>query len=295
MNTVLDNLRMEATRLRHILEELLAHSSIKRWHDPNTSEFGYMGGHFRWEPLDDEGRQAQAKSLEEYRRFYSVVSTLLREQPEDTLGTLEETNTTILELIQQQTPLYTADPNSHFDGALKAIDSQIGLLDRLHGHGDRKPVFVPDTNALIFNPAIEEWRFDGVAQFTILLTPPVLAELDSLKVNHRVEAVRDKSEKVIRQLKEYRRRAGAAGGRLADGVTLVNGLSDIVAIATEPKMDASLPWLDPANKDDQILAAVIEVMRMRPRSPVLLVTRDINLQNKAEFANVQFVEPPDPL
>jgi hypothetical protein len=44
-----------------------------------------------------------------------------------------------------------------------------------------------------------------------------------------------------------------------------------------------------------LLAGVIEVMRIRPRSPVLLVTRDINLQNKAEFADVPFIEPPDPI
>jgi predicted ribonuclease YlaK len=60
-------------------------------------------------------------------------------------------------------------------------------------------------------------------------------------------------------------------------------------------MEESLPWLDPKNKDDQLLATVIEVMRMRPRSRVWLITGDINLQNKAEFANVPFMEPPDPV
>jgi hypothetical protein len=30
------------------------------------------------------------------------------------------------------------------------------------------------------------------------------------------------------------------------------------------------------------------------RSPVVLVTRDINLQNEAEFANVPFMETPTP-
>lgn len=294
MNTVLENLRTEATRLQRLLGELLAHSAIRKWHDPNTDAFVFVGGHFAWEGLDETGRQIQARTLEEYRRFYSVLTALLREQPEDTLTKLEETNTTIIELIEQNTHLYTADPKSHFDGALEAIESQSALLDRLHGQGDGKPVFVPDTNALIFNPVIEKWTFDGAPQFTLLLTPPVLAELDSLKINHRVEAVRDKSETIIRQIKEYRRRAASGGGRLTDGVVLVTGVSDIVAIATEPKMEASLPWLDATNKDDQILAAVLEVMRMRPRSPVLLVTRDINLQNKAEFANMPFVEPPDP-
>ena len=58
-------------------------------------------------------------------------------------------------------------------------------------------------------------------------------------------------------------------------------------------MDSSLPWLDSNNNDDRLLAGVIEVMRTRPRSPVLAVSRDINFQNKAEFSNIPFVEPPE--
>jgi predicted ribonuclease YlaK len=77
-----------------------------------------------------------------------------------------------------------------------------------------------------------------------------------------------------------------------DGVDLVSGISRVVTLAMEPRMGDSLPWLDSNDKDDRLLANVVEVMRTQPRSPVWLVTRDINLQNKAEFANVPFVEPP---
>jgi hypothetical protein len=35
----------------------------------------------------------------------------------------------------------------------------------------------------------------------------------------------------------------------------------------------------------------VRSQRLKPRSPVLLVSRDINLQNKAEFANMPVVEP----
>jgi predicted ribonuclease YlaK len=66
------------------------------------------------------------------------------------------------------------------------------------------------------------------------------------------------------------------------------------ALAVEPKFEETLPWLDPVNNDDRILASMIEVMRRYPRSLVALVTRDINLQNKAEFARVVFIEPPEP-
>ena len=36
-------------------------------------------------------------------------------------------------------------------------------------------------------------------------------------------------------------------------------------------------------------------MREHVRTAVILVTRDINLQNKAEYAGLPFVEPPDPV
>jgi predicted ribonuclease YlaK len=60
-------------------------------------------------------------------------------------------------------------------------------------------------------------------------------------------------------------------------------------------MAESLPWLDAGNRDDRFIASVIEVMRAHPRSAVVIVTRDVNLQNKAEFASLPFVEPPDPI
>ncbi len=93
---------------------------------------------------------------------------------------------------------------------------------------------------------------------------------------------------IIRRIKGLRTR-----GRLTDGVTLVRDISTVQAIATEPKVTESLPWLDPANADDRILAAFIEVMRGQPGRASYLITRDINLQNKAEFAGLPFLEPPE--
>jgi hypothetical protein len=53
-----------------------------------------------------------------------------------------------------------------------------------------------------------------------------------------------------------------------------------MAIPAEPKMSDSLPWLDPTNLDDRLLASVIEVMRLNPHASVVVVTRDVNFQNK---------------
>jgi predicted ribonuclease YlaK len=47
-------------------------------------------------------------------------------------------------------------------------------------------------------------------------------------------------------------------------------------------------------RPDRILASVVEVMRRFPRRPVVVVSRDLNLQNKAKFPRIPYMEPPDP-
>jgi hypothetical protein len=59
-------------------------------------------------------------------------------------------------------------------------------------------------------------------------------------------------------------------------------------------MAESLPWLDPSNRDDRFLASRFGIVRSHPRRAVTIVTRDINPQNKADFASLPFVEPPEP-
>jgi len=43
-------------------------------------------------------------------------------------------------------------------------------------------VFVPDTNAMLFNPNLDQWVFDGHESLLLVLVPAVLAELDKLKI-----------------------------------------------------------------------------------------------------------------
>ena len=173
--------------------------------------------------------------------------------------------------------------------AVGAIDTNVGLLEHLPGVSEEEVILVPDTNALIYNPSIEAWEFQGFARFCIILTPTVISELDQLKVTHRNPEVRSKAEKLIRQIKEYRRR-----GNLLEGVALRRGVRELRTIAAEPLLSESLPWLQAENMDDRLIASVIEIMRAHPRSEVHLVSRDLNAQNKAEYARILYLEPPDP-
>ena len=166
------------------------------------------------------------------------------------------------------------------------IRAQVDLVKRLYSTtGD--PIFVPDTNALLLNTRLEKWEFGNIKKFTLVVPAVVLSELDLLKINHKNQAVRAKALRLINQIKDYRRR-----GSLADGVPLASNRSYLKTTAIEPDFEHSLPWLDRTNRDDKLLASLLEVMRLHPHSPVALVTADINLQNKAEFARLPFVEPP---
>ena len=82
---------------------------------------------------------------------------------------------------------------------------------------------MPDTNALLYNPVLEAWQFSDFSCFTIMLTPTVLSELDRLKVEHKNVDIQKRADKLIRQIKEYRRR-----GLLTDGVPLVKNVREFV-------------------------------------------------------------------
>jgi predicted ribonuclease YlaK len=131
--------------------------------------------------------------------------------------------------------------------------------------------------------------YRDVGEFLLILTPTVLSELDEMKIVYRVEAVREKAEKIIRQIQEFRRR-----GSLVTGVPIVKGKSVLKALATEPIFSEAPAWLDRDNADDRLLASTVEILRKNPSSPVAIVTRDINLQNKADYARITTLMPDPP-
>lgn len=278
-----DNLGSWAEDISELLSQLLRASSIR----PSD----WMGEDV-WGELDDPTHQIQSQALEEYRKLSSILEILFKEQPENTINIFQEKREVVLKVIQQQWGQSTYFRNCHqaLREAKEALNTQISLLNRLHTTSQDGFLMIADTNALLFNTNLDKWNFASVKQFTIVLMPTVLDELDKLKADSRSESVRQKSEKLIRQIKEYRSR-----GRLTEGVTLVRGKSQIVAIAVEPTFSESLPWLDENNNDDRLLASYLEIVRQRPHDRVVLLTRDINLQNKAEFAHIPFMEPPEPI
>lgn len=290
MKTVAENLEDTASEIERLLSDLLMnYSAIYRWnrHDPHGHVTVFSSrGDYAFEPLNDEGRQLQSRVLEEYRRFYALLRILFHEQPQHTIQTLSMADAVLETTIEQQST-WCSTTEKALQTAVDALRSEFGLIRGLYDASGGTTLYVPDTNALLYNPKLETWAFAESPKFTLILLPTVLSELDSHKTNNRNEAVRDKANKLIHQIKEFRRR-----GKLIDGVVVVKGKISIMTIATEPKTMFFLPWFDPNNNDDRILASTLEVMRRYPKSPVVVVSLDVNLQNKADFARITCIEPP---
>ena len=285
MKTVAENLVTLGDSLKETIGLLMQHSSLYCHNRPGSMVL-YLDGDYAWRDLSVEGQQAQAKALKEYRHFKAVSSAILTEQPQSILDTLKSEDATIIRLLEQQRLVSTSAKGEVTQSLNDAIDTIISLVKNLGDVSKQVPIYLPDTNALLANPDIENWRFTDVSKFEIGLISTVLAELDALKIS-RTETVKSKAESIITRIKGYRTR-----GKLTDGVPLTKGISVLRSFAVEPNFECTLPWLDRNNNDDRILAASLEVMRRFPHSPVILVTRDINLQNKAEFACFPFTEPP---
>jgi hypothetical protein len=165
--SVVENLEKMKTELQQLLEELVVnHSSIYRWNNP-SSGFLNVSGDSKWKELEPTGRQIQSKLLEQYRRFNSILRALFREQPENTLKTFAETERTILATIEQNKYTWATTTEKPLREAKEALAIQYELVSRLYDSSTGQTCYVPDTNALLYNPNLETWRFKDILSFSI--------------------------------------------------------------------------------------------------------------------------------
>jgi len=234
-------------------------------------------------------KRLQSRLIEKRRWFFDWSRALLRKQSDDVLKQIGEYETTLCDIIEQNHCVSFSTTGGAFRAAKEAIDETLRAISFLYDRAEGSVLLIPDTNSLISSPDFQKWSFDNILEFEILLVPLLLSELDSLKINHRNRKVKQKTQAIIRQIKEYGRR-----GSLCDGVSIIANRIRLRTIAVEPRIEETLPWLDPTVPDDRLLSSTVEAMRNHSRSIVALVTGDINLQNKASFAGIPFLEPPAP-
>jgi len=145
-----------ASEIEHSLEAL----AIGELHDINDvggrGVVFITGTPFHWSELPLHLHPQQSRILEEYRRFAETLRVLLREQPQARLETFRDDGATVLDFVNR-------DPSSHstaraaLGDAIAALRRQVALIGGLYSTS-AGTLLVPDTNALYWNPALEEWR-----------------------------------------------------------------------------------------------------------------------------------------
>lgn len=288
VRTVAENIRLAGDSLLDRIKALLGENAYLRDINEEPSTVFFVGPSCSFNELPIEKKRLQSSLIEEQIRFIEVVRSLLRLQPASIQKSVDNWEQTIKEIIEQTHLVWYSTTDQAMDDAKRVINEIYDAINCLHDSSEGLAVLIPDTNALIYSPAFQSWNFESFERFEILLVPTLLEELDSLKVKHQNPEVRQKAQNIIRQIKEYRRR-----GPLNDGVTIIANKISLRTFAVEPHVEDALPWLDKTSCDDRILASCVEAMRMHPRSVVTLVTGDINLQNKAEYSRIMYIEPPE--
>lgn len=257
-------------------------------HDHSGGGVVFVGPDHYWDPLPADLRILQHELRQDALRWFEMVSTISAGMKSDIVSKVSHCQDAVMSVIDQDQPKWSGDLHRIAADLWKDLTALVQALREVHPRGD-VALLVPDTNALLYNPQLEAWRFAEAQPFQLILVPTVLSELDELKEGRLGQSRTEKANKINRQIKEYGRR-----GNASRGVPLVTGISTFRMIAPEPQMDRTLPWLDRSVNDDRILASYLEIVRQSLNSPTALVTRDVGLQNKASMAGVRWLEPPDP-
>lgn len=288
MLTMAQQLAADAKRIKDDIRILLGEHSRIRIHEADDGPVISLSpkGNNYWEELPIEGRRLQTKILKDYGRYRDLVRSLITGVAEDLQRRFAEADEAIQDNVKQEYGTSCTTREEAIEETRAAFDRIEDLIDGLYS-SEGMSLVVPDTNALLANPDLPSWRFDWCESFEIILLPTILGELDKLKVTARGEDTRDKVKGIIRQIKDLGRRAD-----LQRGVPVLEGRITARSVAIEPKVTEALPWLDSTNEDDRFLASVIELIRENVRSIVVIVTLDVNLQNKARLARLPFCEPP---
>ena len=146
-------------------------------------------------------------------------------------------------------------------------------------------ILIPDTNALLIEQEPNEFKqLIDRDEFTFLLLPTVISELDDIKDKSTESSRKEKAKKMIKRIKGWKTQ-----GKITQGI-IINKTITLKAEVGKPLENYLPSWLDLSNNDDKILAYILNIQKKSPSAIIILVTRDINMQNKAEILNIEYID-----
>lgn len=284
-NSTSANLRALLERMTEELAKLIAGIPVKQMR--RYEDVVVIAPDFYWGEANVQQKNVQLTLKREFDNWIELLKIAVKGAPEEVIQRLETAETNFRQWLELDSNNWSVKPDrAHNDQTMR---EQIGefehILNILDAGKTGGIIVVPDTNAIIKEPDPVKYRAIVAADaFTFLLLPTVLSELDNLKNLHRNPDFRDKAEKVVTRIKGWRKQ-----GSLSAGVTVDRAIT-VKAAHNEPNMKSTLSWLDAAIMDDRIIASLLEIQSASPNSKIVLITGDINLQNKADAALIEHME-----
>ena len=277
----------ELDELRSSVDDLVRRSAIHNV-DPNSPGSGVVFiGAAKWGWVRDESMLGERTRL--LARFEDWVA-LFRLIQRDALASTARRIDPPVDRIRRWIEADGGDINlpATIDGAAKMADDafdELSALVKLATHGSHRVIAIPDTNCLLRQPDVAQYgEAIGTDGYTVVMLTTVVAELDELKDRGRTDDVRAAANKAVRRLKGLRDR-----GNIREGVR-VEGQVDLRMEHREVQVSEIFDWLDPDVPDDRILGGALELQARHPAATVVIVTTDLNLQNKAAAVGLPFTD-----
>lgn len=281
LETYIEKLNRQIDEIIPIVDQMLDNSAIY-YDDPNVGSSIFFVGVdvYHWSKKDE---RSQIKARDLFSKLSQNIELLLDKANPTTQKAFLKTNKNILNLIDQVHAPSSIDSGKRIiRGETKVYKDFLSLFIE----PEIKACIVPDTNCIVqFPDPISYKNVCSSSKFEFIILPTILSELENQKNNHRNQVYKKKVKSVITRLKGYRNQGDVLKGIIVDKTITVK------MIATEPDFAKTLKWLNPIVNDDKIIASTLELQIEYPSNQIILVTGDINLQNKAQMANLTVVDP----
>lgn len=277
-----------AASLDRLVEDLVLLSRAVDVHYKDYSGGGFVviAPDHHWGERTPAQQHAHLTLTRRYKQLVELIAVLIRGAPPDLARQLKDADEQFGTWLQLGSNWALSSDKKSNEQKIRDAAARLHAVVAVLSAGPRDElILIPDTNALLASSDPAAYRGIAAADmFQLLLLPTVLSELDKLKMLHRNPEVRDKAKRVVTRIKGWR-----AQGPLLEGVRVDRTIT-VRAVHNEPKVADSLSWLDADNADDRIIASVLDIQATSPSAHVVLVTGDINLQNKADAAMVETAE-----
>jgi hypothetical protein len=290
-----ERLVVDLEAVEALMMELLDASTIVH-SDPNRyahSGVAVIAPTTRWGRSDEKQTRLQMRGTAAYDEWFIRFRLLFRSPTPRLRDSMKEADKFVRAWFERGgsdwgVPSEMSAAKEKAQGKFEELRS---ILRLACGEEEQGPaiVAVPDTNALIDVADLASYAGPlGQATYDVRLVPTVLGEIDDLKRSGRVQDLRDAARRVDRMLKGLRDR-----GDVRAGVRVTKSVSVVFEVA-EPTFEGLPGWLDPKVPDDRFVASALLLQSSMPTKAVVIVTSDLNVENKVAAVGLPHVEPPVP-